>query len=87
MAEKVGEVRAQSQAKDVTLLKKHATIEVLDLDDADTVTVNNMTTIDSATVINLSDATAVTVNTATNVITVNDLGLANAHVICLVVGT
>ena len=87
MAEKIGEVRAQSQARDVTLLKKHATIEVLDLDDTDTVTVDSMTTIDSAKVINLSNAGDINVTLATNVITIDDEGVSNDHVIILVVGT
>lgn len=86
MAERTGEVRAQSQAKDVTLLKKHKTIEVLVIDDADTITVDGMTTIESATAIDLSDATAVAVDIATNVITINDVGVSADHLIILVVG-
>lgn len=86
MAERIGEVRAQSRAKDVTLLKKHATVEVLVIDDADTVTIDSITTIDNAKVINLSDGSDVTVDVATNVITINDVAISGAHVIILVVG-
>ena len=87
MAERTGEVRVQSQAKDVTLLKKYATVEVLVIDDADTVTIDSMTTIDSAKVIDLADSTDVTVDIATNVITINDVGVSADHLIILVVGS
>lgn len=87
MAEVQGEVRAQSQARDVSLLKKHATIEILSINDGDTHTVNSLTTIDSAKVIDLSDSTDVTVDIATNVITINDSGVSTDHLIILVVGS
>ena len=87
MAERIGEVRAQSRAKDVTLLKKHATVEVLVIDDADTVTIDSMTNIDNAKVVNLSDGSDITKDVATNVITINDVAVSGAHVISLVVGT
>ena len=86
MAERIPEIRAQSRAKDVTLLKTHTTLEVLNVDDADTITVDILATIDSATAIDLSDGTAVAVDIATNVITINDVGVANDHLIILVVG-
>ncbi len=87
MSERIPEVRAQSQARDVTLLKKHTTLEVVEVDDADTITVNSLTTIESATAIDLADATAVAVDIATNVITINDVGVSADHLIILVVGT
>lgn len=87
MAERTGEIRAQSRAKNVTLLKKHTVIEVPVIDDADTVTVPIMTTIDSATVINLVDSSVITADIATNVITINDGGVSADHVIILVVGS
>ena len=87
MAERTGEVRAQSQAKNITLLKKHATIEVLAIDDADTIVVNAVATIDNAKVINLADGSDVTVTVATNVITIDDVAITGAHVICMVVGS
>jgi len=86
MADRIGEVRAQSQAKDVTLLKKHATIEVLAVDDADTITVNSLVSIDNAKVVNLADASDVTINIATNVITINDVSVSAAHLLVLAVG-
>ena len=87
MAERVGEIRAQSRAKDVTLLKKHTTIEVAVIDDADTVTVDILTNIDNAKVVNLSDASDITVDIAGNVITINDGAVSGAHVLMQVVGT
>lgn len=87
MAERIPEIRAQSQARDITLLKKHTTLEVLDVDDADTITVDIMTNIDSASAVDLSDGTAVTVDIATNVITINDVGVSADHLIILVVGS
>lgn len=87
MAERTPEIRAQSQAKTVTLLKKHTTLEVLTIDDADTIPVEIMTTIDNAKVINLADGSDVTINTAGNEITINDVSISGAHVICIVVGS
>jgi len=87
MADRKGEVRAQSQAKDVTMLKKHATIEVLVVDDADTITVDSMALIENAKVINLADASDVTVNIAVNVITINDVAISSAHLLVTVVGS
>ena len=45
-------------------------MEVNEIDDADTITVAELTTVNSAKVINLSDATDVGVTLATNVITI-----------------
>ena len=87
MAERIGEVRAQSQAQNITLLKKHATIEVMVADDADTITVDALVAIDNVKVVNLADASDVTVTVATNVITIDDVAVAGAHLLCLVVGS
>lgn len=87
MAERIPEVRAQSQARDVNLLKKHTTLEVLNVDDADTITVDIMSNIDIALAVDLNDGTAVTVDIATNVITINDVGVSADHLIILVVGS
>lgn len=87
MAERVGEIRAQSQAKNTTLLKKHTTIEVAVIDDGDTVPVNILTNIDNVKVVNLSDASDITVDIAGNVITINDGAVSGAHVLIQVVGT
>jgi hypothetical protein len=87
MADRKGEVRAQSQAKSFTLLKKHATIEVPTIDDGDTITVDGIVNIDNAKVVNVADASDVTVNISGNVVTINDVAVSGAHVLCLVVGT
>lgn len=87
MAERIPEIRAQSRAKDVTLLRTHATLEVLSADDGDTITVDIMGNIDIALAVDLSDGTAVTVDIATNVITINDIGVSADHLIILVVGS
>lgn len=86
MSERKGEVRAQSQAKNITLLKKHATIEVLVVNDADTIVVDSMATINNAKVVNLADASDVTVEVVNNVITINDVSVSAAHLLVQVVG-
>ena len=87
MAERIPEIRAQSRAKNVTLLKTHTTLEVLNVDDGDTITVDIMTTIDNAKVVSLSDASDITNDIAGNVITINDVAVSGAHVLIQVVGT
>ena len=86
MAERIGEIRAQSRAKDITMLKKHATVEVLVVDDTDTIPVPFLTTIENAKVINLLDASDVTVTLLGNVITVDDVAISAAHLLVTVVG-
>ena len=87
MAERIPEIRAQSQAANKTLLKKHTTLEVLNVDDADTIPVNIMTNIDTASAVDLATGSAVTVDIAGNELTVNDAGVSNDHLIILVVGS
>lgn len=87
MADKSFVVHQTEQARDVTLLKSHKTIEVLSIDDADTITVEDYTTVDNAKVINLADGLDVGVTLATNVITINEAALSGAHVIAIVVGS
>lgn len=87
MAERTPVLSKAVQGKDVTLLKKYVTVEIEVIDDGDTVTVSNLTTIESATVIDLADATAVAADIATNVVTINDVGVSQDHVVMLVVGT
>jgi hypothetical protein len=87
MADRKPEIRAQSQAKTITLLKKHTTLEVLTIDDADTVTVDIMTTIDNAKAINLADGTDVTVDILGNVLTINDVTVSGSHLLITVVGS
>ena len=86
MADRTFSVHKQSQAKSTTLLKKHGTFEVEVIDDADTVTVTTMTTIDNAKVINLADGSDVTINVATNVITINDVAATGIRVLVVAVG-
>lgn len=87
MADRAYSSIGQGKGQDVTQLKRHATLEVAIIDDGDTITVDNYTTIDSATVIDLADATSYTVNLSTNVITINDVSVSADHVIVLVVGS
>ena len=86
MANRIGEVRAQSQAKQITLLKKHATIEVLSVDDADTITVDSMATIENVKVVSLVDSSDVVVTFAANVITIDDVAVSASHLLVTVVG-
>ena len=86
MADVSYEVKKLGQGQDVSYLKKYVVLEVNEIDDADTITVAELTTVNSAKVINLSDATDVGVTLATNVITIDEAALADAHVIVLAVG-
>ena len=85
MANVIGEVRAQSQAKDITLLKKHASIEVISISDTDTYTVDNMTTVENSTVVNMATGADVTHTKVGNVITIDD-AVSDIHVMIFVVG-
>jgi len=76
----------QGQGQDVTVLKRHFTGEVAVIDDGDTITLDNYTTIVTASVLDLADGTSYTVNVAGNVITINDASVSQKHVIFLVVG-
>ena len=87
MAERQGEVRAQTQAKNITLLKKFSQIEIEVMDDGDTHTVVGMTNIDNVKVADLSDASTITADIAGNVVTINDGAVSGAHVLITVVGT
>lgn len=87
MAERVPSKVKAVQGKDTTLLKKYVTLEVDVIDDADTVTVTNLTTIDSAKVIDLADASDITADIATNVVTINDVSVSADHIVILAVGT
>lgn len=87
MAERSGEVRAQTQAFNKVLLKKFSQIEIPVIDDADTHTVVGMTNIDNAKAVNLEDASDVTVTVLDNVVTVDDAGVSGDHILITVVGT
>ena len=87
MADKTYSVKSQGQGQTVTNLKKFLTLEVTSISDADTVTVDALTTVNVAKVIDLSDGTEYTVTLATNVITIDDATCSADHVIILVVGS
>jgi len=86
MADQTYTVKDQGQGQDITLLKKHKTLEVSSISDADTITVDGLTTVNEAKVIDLADATEYAVTLATNVITIDDGACSSDHVIVLVVG-
>lgn len=87
MAERNGEVRAQTQAHNKVLLKKYSQIEIEVIDDADTHTVVGMTNIDNAKAVNLEDAADINVTVLGNVVTVDDAGVSADHILITVVGT
>lgn len=86
MSDKTYTVKDQGQGQDISLLKKHSTLEITSISDTDTITVANMTTVNSAKVVDLADGTEYTTTLLTNVITIDDVGCSNDHVIVLVVG-
>ena len=86
MSDKTFSVNDQGQGQDITLLKKHKTLEVTSISDTDTITVDGLTTVNVAKVIDLADGTEFTVTLLTNVITIDDVGCSSDHVIVLVVG-
>ena len=55
-------IYCQGRGQDVTNLKRHATLEVAVIDNGDTITVDNYTTIDTAAVLDLADGIQYTVN-------------------------
>ena len=86
MADKTYTVKDQGQGQDISYLKKHVTLEVESISDTDTITVDNLTTVNVAVVIDLADGTEYSVTLATNVITIDDASCSSDHVIVLVVG-
>ena len=86
MVDQTYDVKNQGQGQDISLLKKFITLEVVSISDADTITVDSLTTVNEAKVIDLADATEFTVTLATNVITIDDIGCSSDHVIVLAVG-
>lgn len=77
----------QGRGQDVTSLKRHSTIEVNSINNADTITLDNYTTIDAASVLDLADGTAYAVTLNTNVVTIDDVAAVAKHVIVLIVGS
>ena len=86
MADKNYSIIKSGQGQTITDLKKHITLEVTSISDADTITVDELTTVNAAKVVDLADATEYSVTLATNVITIDDVGCLSDHVIVLVVG-
>ena len=87
MAERNGEVRAQTQAHNKILLKKYSQIEIEVIDDADYHTVVGMTNVENAKAVDLATAVDVTVTVLGNVVTVDDAGVSGDHILITVVGT
>lgn len=86
MSDKTYTVKDQGQGQTVTNLKKHLTLEVTSISNADTVTVAALTTVNKAKVLDLSDAAEYDVTLDDNIITIADGDCASDHVIILVVG-
>ena len=87
MADQSYSIVKSGRGQDITYLKKHVTLEVASISNADTITVSELTAVDAASVIDLADGTAYTVTLATNVITIDDVGCSSDQVIVLAVGT
>ena len=86
MADKTYTVKDQGRGQDISYLKKHVTLEIASIDDADTITVDELTTVNVARVVDLADGVEYAVTLATNVITMDDVACSSDHVIVLVVG-
>jgi len=87
MADKTYNVIKSGQGQDITMLKKHVTLEISEISDADTITVDELTTVNAAKVIDLATGTDFTIaELATNVITIDDVTCVSDHVIVLAVG-
>jgi hypothetical protein len=86
MADQTYNIIKAGQGQTITNLKKHVTLEVTSISDTDTITVDELDTVNVAVVIDLSDGTEYTVTLSTNVITIDDQACSSDHVIVLVVG-
>ena len=86
MADVTYEVKKQGQGQDISYLKKWVVLEVSEIDDADTITVSELTTVNKAQIVNLSDASEVGKTVVDNVITIDEAALADAHIIVLAIG-
>ena len=87
MGDKSYLVKSSGQSRDETLLKKHKTLEVISIDEDDTITVTGYTTINSVKVVNLADCVDVSSSVVGNVVTIDEVDLSAEHVIILVVGS
>ena len=86
MADKQYSVVKAGKGQDITYLKKHITLEVASISDGDTITVSELTTVNTVSVIDLEDGVSYSTTLATNVITIDDALCSSDHVIVLVVG-
>lgn len=86
MADKTYSIIKSGQGQTITDLKKHITLEITSISDADTITVDEITTVNAAKVVDLADATEYSVTLVDNVVTIDDAGCSSDHVIVLVVG-
>ena len=86
MADKTYNIIKTGQGQNITHLKKHITLEIDSISDADTITVDELTTVNVAKVIDLEDGTEFAVTLGTNIITVDDAGCSSDHVIVLAIG-
>lgn len=66
--------------------KKQIVFRALNVDDGDTITIGDVTTINSAHVCDESDGSEVTVDLATNVITINDVGVSGDNLRGYIIG-
>jgi len=87
MADRSYIVKKTAIGKEETVLKRHSTIEVISIDEADTVTVQGYTTIDNVKAIDLAAGTDVDASAAGNVITIDEVGASAVHIIAIVVGS
>ena len=86
MADKTYNIIKSGQGQDITMLKKHVTLEVTSISDTDTITIDELTTVNIAKVIDLADGAEFTVSLGTNIITIDDVDCSADHVIVLAVG-
>ena len=86
MSDKTYSVKSQGQGQTITNLKKYLTLEVNSISNADTVTIDALTTVNVAKVVDMSDGSEYDVTLLGKVITIADADCSSDHVIILVVG-
>ena len=85
MADVSYSVQKAGQGQDVSYLKKYVVLDTT-VDDADTITVVELGTVQVVSIINLSDGSVIGSTLATNVITIDEAALSAAHVLVSAVG-
>ena len=86
MADKTYNIIKQGQGQNISYLKKHITLEVESVSDEDTITVDELDTVNVAKVIDLADGVEYSNTLSDNVITIDDASCSSDHVIVLAVG-